>query len=163
MKPTAERVRELLDYNPLTGVFLWRVSPANNTPAGTIAGADCDGYRLIRVAGGRYKGHQLAWLYMTGEWPSSRIDHIDTNRGNNTWTNLRYATNSQNKANMGRRADNTSGFKGVRWYPTTKKWAAQIGFQGTRKNLGYFATPEQAHAAYCEAASRLFGEFARFE
>jgi hypothetical protein len=163
MKPTVERLRELLDYDPLTGVFIWLVSPSRNTPAGSVAGANSEGYRLIRVDGGRYKGHQLAWLYMTGEWPPSRIDHEDTNRGNNIWTNLRLATNSQNKANMGKRADNTSGFKGVRWYPTTRKWAAQIGHQGKTKNLGYFTTPEQAHAAYCSAAQRLFGEFARFE
>ena len=163
MKPTAERVRELLDYNPLTGVFLWRVSPSRNTPDGSVAGADCEGYRLIRVAGGRYKGHQIAWLYMTGEWPTSRIDHEDTNRGNNIWANLRLATNSQNKANMGKRADNKSGFKGVSWYKPTKKWVAQIGCNGKREALGYFTDPEKAHSAYCEAAKRLFGEFARFE
>jgi hypothetical protein len=162
-KPSAERIRELLDYNPLTGVFIWRNSPSRNVPAGTIAGADCEGYRLIRVAGGRYKGHQLAWLYMTGSWPSSQIDHEDTNRGNNIWTNLRPATNSQNKANAAKRADNKSGYKGVSWYPQTKRWRAGIGFQGRQKTIGYFSSAEKAHAAYCEAADRLFGEFARFE
>lgn len=162
MKPSAERVRELLDYNALTGGFLWRASPSRNTPAGSVAGADCEGYRLIRVAGGRYKAHQLAWLYMTGEWPSRQVDHKDTNRSNNRWDNLRLATGSQNKANMGKRADNTSGFKGVRWYPQTNRWVAQIGFQGKRKTIGYFKSPELAHVAYCEAADRLFGEFARF-
>jgi hypothetical protein len=162
MKPAAERVRELLDYNPLTGVFVWRVSPCNNTPAGSIAGANSEGYRLIRIDGGRYKGHQLAWLYMTGSWPASQVDHRDWNRGNNCWSNLRLATGSQNKANMGKRADNKSGYKGVSWYPTTQKWVAQICCRGERKTLGYFTTPEKAHSAYCEAAERLFGEFARF-
>lgn len=159
---TAAQLRELLHYDPSTGIFTWRVAPANNTPAGSVAGADCDGYRLIRVAGGRYRAHRLAWLYMTGEWPSCQVDHRDTDRSNNRWGNLRLATTSQNKANMGKRADNTSGFKGVRWYPPTKRWVAAIGFQGTRKTIGYFATPEAAHAAYCAEASRLFGEFARF-
>jgi hypothetical protein len=163
MKPTAERVREVLDYNPLTGSFVWRISPCNSTPAGSLAGADSEGYRLIRLDGGRYKGHQLAWLYMTGEWPSRQVDHEDTNRSNNRWGNLRLATGSQNKANMGKRSDNTSGFKGVCWYPTTKKWRAGIGCQGKVKTIGYFKTPEEAHAAYCEEAKRLFGEFARFE
>lgn len=161
MKPTAERIKELLDYNPLTGVFIWRISPSRNTPAGSIAGASSDGYRLIRVDGGRYKAHQLAWLCVTGEWPVSRIDHKDTDRSNNAWTNLRLATNSQNKANMGKRADNKSGFKGVSWYPQTKRWVAQIRCEGKSKTLGYFHDPEHAHAAYCEAAKRLFGEFAR--
>jgi len=162
MKPDAERIRELLAYDPLTGMFIWRVSPSRNTPAGSVAGADCDGYRLIRVDGGRYKAHQLAWLYMTGEWPSCQVDHKDTDRSNNSWENLRLATTSQNKANMGKRADNTSGYKGVRWYPQTKRWVAQIGFQGRSKTIGYFPTPEDAHAAYCQEAKRLFGEFARF-
>lgn len=163
MRPTAERVREVLSYDPLTGVFLWRVSPSNNTPAGSVAGADCEGYRIIRVEGGRYKAHRLAWLYVTGEWPPCQVDHEDTDRSNNRWGNIRLATTSQNKANMGKRADNKSGYKGVRWYSQTKKWNAQIKCQGKTKNLGYFTDPEMAHAAYCEAASRLFGEFARFE
>ena len=162
MKPSAERIRELLDYDPLTGVILWRVSPSPNVRAGSVAGADCEGYRLIRICGGRYKGHQLVWLYMTGEWPSRQIDHIDTDRANNRWDNLRLATTSQNKANMGRRADNTSGFKGVSWYSRTNRWVAQIGFQGRTKRIGYFQTPEAAHSAYCAEAARLFGEFARF-
>lgn len=162
MNPSAERVRELLDYNPLTGFFIWRVSPSRNVAAGSIAGTDCEGYRLIRVCGGRYKGHQLAWLYVTGEWPTSEIDHRDMDRSNNRWLNLRPATGSQNRANTRKRADNKSGFKGVCWYPQTRKWVAQIRYQGYNNNLGYFATPEEAHAAYCSAAKRLFGEFARF-
>lgn len=162
MKPTAERLRKLLSYDPLTGVFIWLISPAPNTPAGSIAGANSDGYRIIRIDGGRYKAHCLAWLYMTGEWPIRQVDHEDTDRGNNRWVNLRLATGSQNKANMGKRADNNSGYKGVCWYPQTKKWRAQIGFQGKNTNLGYFNTPEDAHAAYCAAASQLFGDYARF-
>lgn len=64
---------------------------------------------------------------------------------------------------MGKRSDNKSGYKGVRWYSQTKKWMAQIRYQGKNMNLGYFTTPQAAHAAYCAAATRLFGEFARFE
>jgi len=161
MKPSAETVREYLDYDPDTGVFRWRVSPSPNVKAGTIAGANCEGYRLIRVGGGRFKGHQLAWLYMTGEWASSQIDHRDMNRSNNRWSNLRLATPSQQRANIGKQANNTSGFKGVRWYQPTKKWNAQLRSHGHNKNLGYFKTPQEAHAAYCEEAKRVFGEFAR--
>lgn len=158
---TVERLHDVLRYDPATGVFTWLISPAQNTRVGSVAGATSGGYRLIRVDGRRYKAHRLAWFYMTGEWPLSRIDHKDTNRGNNIWTNLRLATNSQNKANMGKRADNKSGYKGVRWYEQTKKWNAQIRCQGKNRNLGYFTDPEKAHAAYCEAAVKLFGEFAR--
>ena len=100
---------------------------------------------------------------MTGEWPSRQVDHKDTDRSNNRWANLRLATGSQNKANMGKRADNKSGYKGVSWYSQTSRWVAQIRFEGKSKTLGYFLDPVKAHAAYCEAAARLFGEFARFE
>lgn len=161
MKPTAKQVREYLDYDPITGVIRWRISPSPNVRAGSIAGADCEGYRLIRITDGRFKGHQLVWLYMTGEWPLCQIDHRDGNRSNNAWANLRLATTSQNKANMGKRADNKSGYKGVSWYRQTNRWRAGIGFHGKQKTIGYFKTPEEAHVAYCEEAKRVFGDFAR--
>jgi hypothetical protein len=70
---------------------------------------------------------------------------------------------AENNRNCGRDHTNTSGYKGVYWYEDRKKWRAQIGYQGKVTNLGSFDTPEEAHAAYCEAAHRLHGEFARTE
>jgi len=160
MKPSAETVREYLHYDPDTGVIRWRVSPSRNVRAGTIAGADCEGYRLIRVGGGRFRAHHVAWVYMTGEWPPHQVDHRDMDRSNNRWANLRLATHSQNRANT-RKTKNHSGFKCVYWYPRTNRWRAGIGFGGKQKTIGYFKTAEEAHAAYCKEAERVWGEFAR--
>jgi hypothetical protein len=90
-----------------------------------------------------------------------QIDHVNGNPLDNRRCNLRLATASQNQHNQRIRCDNTSGFKGVSWYPNYKKWLATICFKGRSHNLGYFETPEAAHAAYCEASARLHGEFGR--
>jgi hypothetical protein len=91
------------------------------------------------------------------------VDHIDGNGLNNQRSNLRVCTRSENLCNRGKNANNNSGFKGVSWDKRDLKWRAFIGIAGKRKNLGVHATPELAHAAYCEAAERLHGAFARTE
>lgn len=92
------------------------------------------------------------------------VDHRDRNGLNNTRKNLRLATCSQNQGNARRRADNTSGFKGVQIHPQRKSimWHARISLNGKRRSLGCFNTPEEAHAAYCAAATHHRREFARF-
>jgi hypothetical protein len=108
-----------------------------------------------------YHAHRLAWLYMTGAWPTGgEVDHIDTDRGNNVWTNLRDSTRRQNGSNVDIRSNNTSGFKGVS--RCRAKWTAHITVNYQAMHLGVFDTKEEAHAAYVEAAKRLHGEFARF-
>lgn len=158
---TVERLRELLHYDPDSGEWTWLVSPSQNIPAGSRAGADCDGYRIIRITPSRYKAHRLAWLYMTGQWPVGEVDHRDLDKGNNRWGNLRVATHGQNIANTPLGCRNKSGFKGVSWYKTTNRWVAQITSKNKRTTLGYFRKAEDAHAAYCDAAKRMHGEFAR--
>ena len=89
----------LLKYDPETGVFTWLADRAHNALAGCIAGSRLSsGYCQIKVGGPLFYTHRLAFLYMTGRWPSAEIDHIDHNRGNNAWGNLREATRSQNLA-----------------------------------------------------------------
>ena len=90
-------------------------------------------------------------------------DHIDGNTLNNSRGNLRIATPSQNCRNQKIRINNKSGYKGVSWRKDTEKWAAYINFDGKKNHLGFFSTPEQAHAAYCSAAAKHHGEFARFD
>ena len=91
-----------------------------------------------------------------------KVDHVDGNGLNNRRANLRQASHSQNICNQRRRADNRSGFKGVSpSRRTSRKWMARITVEGQRKRLGYFDTPEEAHAAYVEASRRLHGNFAR--
>jgi hypothetical protein len=166
---TVERLKELLSYDPQTGVFVWLVSPANNTSAGAIAGSKGrsatprhrDGYVKITMFGRPYKAHRLAWLYMTGEWPSAMIDHKDGDGLNNKWSNLRLATQSQNNANSVLYRNNSSGRRGVYWCNREKKWIAQITVDYRRKHLGYFDDIEVADAAYRDAAQTFYGEYAR--
>jgi len=158
---TADRLREVLDYDPLTGIFRWRIRPANRMRIGQIAGGGhVKGYRRIRVDGLLYLAHRLAWLFVHGDFPILDIDHIDRNRDNNAIENLRVATTSLNCANSRHRRNNTSGFKGVEWRKAKQKWHAGIMVDGRRLHLGTFDTPEAAHAAYMAAAVKHFGEFA---
>jgi len=88
------------------------------------------------------------------------VDHKDGNGLNNTRDNLRLATKEQNGANSRKQSNNTSGFKGVCWNKQAGKWKAQITVDGKNIYLGYFASKDEAHAAYCTAAEKHFGEFA---
>ena len=156
-----ERLKELLDYDPLAGIFVWRVRASNRVKVGDVAGnLSAYGYRLIRIDGRMYMAHRLAWLYMTGTWPDRFVDHKNMVRDDNRWCNLRAATMSKNKANAKRPANNTSGFKGVHLLKRAKRYWACITVNGETKSLGCFSTPEAAHRAYMKAAEQYFGEFA---
>ena len=159
---TAKRLRNLLAYDATTGIFVWRVTRSRKAPAGAVAGyVNQSGYRHIIVDGEEYKAHRLAWLHVTGKWARKRIDHADGDLNNNRFSNLREATHSQNLANSRLRRDNKVGLKGVCQERTTGRWMANINKDGRRHYLGLFDSPEEAHAAYCDAAARLHGEFAR--
>jgi hypothetical protein len=125
--------------------------------AGKPAGRNRRGYIDISIDGHRYLGHRLAWLYMTGAWPEKEIDHINCNPSDNSWRNLRQATRRQNMCNTRARA----AYKGVTWSIKSRKWQAGIKTGGKFYYLGLFDDPRTAHAAYCEAAIRKYGEFAR--
>jgi hypothetical protein len=90
-----------------------------------------------------------------------KVDHIDGNGLNNTRSNLRVVSHSDNLKNQQLRRDNRSGFKGVTWKKDNKKWCARIVHEGKRIHLGYFKTPEAAYEAYCQASQKLHGEFSR--
>lgn len=89
------------------------------------------------------------------------VDHADGDGLNNRRSNLRLATNSENQRNRRPCPASSSNLKGVTWHAGVSKWQAQIKLNGRSKYLGLFATQEAAHAAYSQAASELFGDFAR--
>lgn len=162
MSLTAERLREVLDYDPETGIFTWSLTPRSGITAGGVAGTpNALGYIVIRIDRGRYQAHRLAWLYVTGVWPTAEIDHKNCTSNDNRFANLREAGRSQNIANSRRRSDNTSGFKGVTFHKASGKWHAKIWKDQKEISLRYYNTPEEAHAAYVAAATQLQGEFAR--
>lgn len=158
---TQARLKELLHYDPETGVFTRRLTN-RRWKEGTVAGcwSEPAGW-VIRVDDNLYLAHRLAWLFMTGDWPKNEIDHIDVSRRNNRWENLREATGSQNKANKHKQSNNTSGFKGVSFQKGIDKYRARIRAHGRSRSLGCFDNPQDAHAAYVAAASGIWGEFAR--
>ena len=151
---TAERVRELLHYDPETGVFLWRVR-YQRVKIGDVAGClHPDGYIRITISRRRFYSHRLAWLHVYGEWPTAEVDHINGSRSDNRLANLRAASHSENQHNRRKKqANNRSGFLGV--WPYRGKFRASIKFDGKPLHLGTFPTPEEAHAAYVAAKRRL--------
>lgn len=156
---TQKRLKEVLTYDPSSGVFVW-IAPTNQRiRPGSIAGAKHNkGYRAIRIDGDLYLSHRLAWLWMCGEFPSEFIDHANCDRADNRWVNLRLANPSQNGANMRARK---SALKGTWLHRASGKWCAAITVSGRYTHLGLFASREDAHAAYAAAAQEHFGEFAR--
>ena len=159
---TRERLKELLDYDPETGVFRWRVSRGNKIPAGSLAGClGGDRYWHICIDYKIYAAHRLIWLYHKGVWPKDQIDHINGDRLDNRVVNLREANNQQNHMNIGITRANTSGVRGVSQDRPGGKWRAQIVVQGRQRLLGYFQLKEEAKAAYDAMAEKHFGEFRR--
>jgi hypothetical protein len=157
---TADRVRELLHYDPATGKFTWKVCRGPKR-AGDIAGwLSLRGYKYITLDGRDYSAHRLAWLYTHGSWPDGDLDHENRNKADTRIAKLRLATCSQNLANtLGR---SPSGYKGVSWSKTESKFVASITVSRKLHRLGAFSCPKEAHASYCEAALKHFGEYACF-
>lgn len=156
---TQARLKELLHYDPGTGVFTWRFS-RRRVKRRDVAGSDNgSGYISIAIDGGRYRAHRLAWLYMTGKWPNGDVDHVNRCRSDNRWENLREATRSQNCANRPLAAENTSGARGVSWSKRDEKWRAEIRVNGKIRYLGVYSDIGDAAAAYSSAAEKAFGEF----
>lgn len=152
---TAERLRELVEYDPITGVFIRRVKLYKTGVIGEPIGCvNAAGRVELSIDGGIYFAHRIAWLYMTGKWPANVIDHIDGDPLNNTFRNLRDVTQFGNMQNQRRPSrNNTSGYLGVR--KKRNRWAATITTLGKVRNIGVFDTPEEAHAAYLEAKRTL--------
>jgi HNH endonuclease len=149
---TVAYLREVLDYDPETGIFTWKKPAARSVKPGMLAGRlATDGYIGIRVAYTRYPAARLAWFYMHGEWPPNQIDHINGDRADNRFANLRLATRKQNQQN--RKAKGVSFAKG--------RWQARIKVNYRNINLGRYDTVEEARAVYIAATRRYFGEFAR--
>lgn len=160
--PSFERVSQLLSYDPVNGIFRNRIARGKSA-VGKRMGHATKYRREISIDGKVCREHRLAWLLSYGTWPTKSIDHINGDPHDNRLCNLREATHSQNMANSKRSCTNTSGFKGVSCdgRRTKKKWYARIRDNGQHRSLGYFHTPEEAHAAYEAEAKIVHGEFAR--
>lgn len=157
----AEAVRDLLDYDLLTGCLVWRFrrggGPVNKMWNARFCGKPAGhqqktGYVAIGINGHMYRSHRLAWLHFYGEWPKHQIDHINGIRSDNRIENIRQATSAENCQN--KIIQNTSGYPGVHLNSRLRKWIAKICINSQRIYLGVFDKSEDAYAAYCAAKSK---------
>lgn len=172
---TKEEVEAVVDYDPETGIFLWKRHRGTTATikAGRIAGRVSPSYgrkmggrRQIFIKGRYLYASRLAWLLVTGDWPSDQLDHINGDVLDDRFANLRECTQSQNMANARRALNNTTGFKGVSFVESQNgpnKFKATIKKDNKSIFLGWYPTAEAASAARNGAAAILHGSFARNE
>lgn len=141
-----DELKHILSYDEYTGIFKWNISPSKRVNVGDIAGS-CDeyGYCRIRYKYKNYKAHRLAWLYMYGEYPKF-VDHINRNRMDNSISNLRSVTISENNRNKSKNINCAHGVTGVYFSEHHQKWKPTIGVDGKTINLGYYSSFDDAVA-----------------
>lgn len=150
-----------LRYDAETGAFTWKVKSKKSSIGGGAGGVRPHGYEMIGLWYRRYYSHRLAWFYITGKWPAGQIDHINGDRSDNRFCNLRIATHSENQHNRGRQINNRSGAPGVHWANREQRWIAKIKINGKTRHIGAFIELSAAIAARQLAEQKFFGTFTR--
>lgn len=153
---TQEELKKHFDYCLETGIFTRLKTGKNNWCT------NGKGYYVIKINGKIYLLHRLAWLYVHGKMPKDQIDHINTNKSDNRFFNLRECSRVENSRNKKIYKNNKSGFKGVHFNNHLKKWHAQSKINGKKIYIGIYETAEQAGKAYAEFAKKNFGKFANY-
>lgn len=155
-KLTQARLIQLYTYDPETGNFYYNRS--NRAKKNDIAGyKHLNGYIVIRIDGKPYMAHRLAFLYMEGKFPAEEVDHINSIKTDNRWSNLRPATSAQNKCNTIKAKISRCGARGVQQYG--KKFHTKVRVNRKYIYLGSFETRAEAEYAYLQAREQYFGEF----
>lgn len=157
-EPDINELKMALEYNPESGIFIWKQNRGGSALVGAVAGAtNFRGYRSVFRLGVHLLLHRVAWAFVYGNWPQGHIDHVNQVKTDNRISNLRIATQRQNACNRGKSKNNTSGYKGV--YIYGKKFTARINVRRKCVHLGYFADAQSASEAYVNAAKKYHGEF----
>lgn len=154
---------ELLDYLEYKGSeLIWKKSPANSVKAGDKVGSsNKQGYREFSFKGSRYYCHRVVWYLNTGKFPELEIDHIDGDKSNNDFGNLREVTREENLRNTKSHKDSKSRFKGISFEKQRSLWRARCYFEGKSYCGGFYKTETEAAKKYDELAKSLFGDHAR--
>lgn len=169
IRPYPDDLGNILDYDANTGILKWKRKEGrehkyfNTRYAGNVVGTlASSGYLTVNIAHSNYYVHRIIWKLVTGEDPANGyVDHTDGDKTNNRWSNLRDVTHDQNMWNAKLFHNNTSGYRGVSFINSHKRWRAAISVNGQKKHLGYFKSPELAHAAFKDASNKLRDEYAR--
>jgi len=136
---TQKRLKEVLNYEPSTGIFIWKVQLSSRGIIGSeVTTKHLEGYTTIQIDGKQYLAHRLAWFYVHGYFPDF-IDHINHVRDDNRLVNLREVTRTENQQNLSIRCDNVSGVCGVSWDKARNRWTARIKVDDKYMYLGRFA------------------------
>jgi len=161
--PSQDLLKEILDYNPITGIFTWRKPTGRRVRVGSVAGADgTRGYRQIRVQNVLYRANRLAWMYSYGEDPGELyVDHIDGETSNNALCNLRLVNPSQSCMNRRGMGNNKIGFTGVFWSSERNRWRAHSKINKKLRCIGDFDNLLDAVAARMRFVREHFGEYGR--
>lgn len=149
---TAYELKDMLEYNPMTGIFIWKNSNRASINGYEAGCPTTGGYITITIDGQTYPAHRLAFLYMTDRWPVEFVDHINMNTSDNRWENLREASRSQNSAHSPRES------KGVR-RRSSGRWEARIRVDKKEIYLGSFNYKWEADKVFAEACDKYRGDF----
>lgn len=156
MALTLERLKEVVSYDPETGIFhrlmrgedkLRHPIPYKRSPSYP--------YVVIAIDGVLYRAHRLAVLYMTGVMPEHEVDHDNGIEDDNRWINLKPCTEAENMQNKKKYRNNSSGYTGVSYHKVNKNWIARIFKNGKCIRLGSFSSPELAAEAYAKAKAEF--------
>ena len=140
---------DALHYCQETGTFTWKSTKSRNTKIGSVAGALKNGYVRISIENKLYYAHRLAFLYVAGKFPDQQIDHIDGNRANNSFKNLRDVSSKVNNQNVRvARSNNASGLLGASWNKSSNKFESSVRIDGKKHHIGTFDDATEAHLAY---------------
>jgi len=158
-QPNYDYLKEVLDYDPETGIFIWKKNVSIKSMVGKIAGyTSVSGRVKISIKNNLYFAHRLAWFYYYGYMPENGIDHINRDASDNRITNLREASKACNMHNSKIAKNNISGIKGIdivkyktKKGTTTIKYQARIVIAKKYYYLGYFNTMYEAAKARYEA------------
>lgn len=135
---TVQKANSRIHYCPDSGAFTWKVDTGRVKPGDSAGCINDDGYLSIVLCRKRYRAHRLAWFLMSGEFPHGDIDHINGDRSDNRWSNLRCVTRSENQQNQSMHSNNTSGVNGVYWCKNRRKWRARIVANGKTSTIGFY-------------------------
>jgi hypothetical protein len=150
---TQEYLKSILSYDPETGIFIWKEVNSHRIRVGDVAGSrHLAGYLTIRINSKSYLCHRLAWLYMNGVFPEKQIDHINGNRTDNIFCNLREANNSENSQNKKKhQSNNNQKLLGCCYHKAMGKYHCQLNLNGKKVVSSFHDTASDAHQAYIEA------------